>query len=73
MNLGLWTTLLTLCGCVPLVAAQTNHPRRIAPLIDSAKFATLSPRQLDIGRKFQKAGLLSAKGLRAVEAASGSR
>jgi hypothetical protein len=32
-------------GCLPLLAATIDHTKRIAPLIDEAKLATLGSRQ----------------------------
>ena len=49
----LWTMLLALCWCLPLLAAQTDYAKRIAPLIDPAKLATLGPRQAN--QRVQKA------------------
>jgi hypothetical protein len=40
----LLTIFLALIWCLPLLAAQTNYAKRIAPLIDPAKLATLGKR-----------------------------
>jgi hypothetical protein len=37
--------LLALTWCLPLLAAQTDYAKRIAPLIDPAKLATLGKRE----------------------------
>lgn len=37
----LLTFFLALIWCLPLLAAQTDYAKRIAPLIDPAKLATL--------------------------------
>jgi hypothetical protein len=40
----LLTVFLALIWCLPLLAAQTDYAKRIAPLIDPAKLATLGKR-----------------------------
>jgi hypothetical protein len=40
----LLTVFLALVWCVPVLAAQADYARRIAPLIDPAKLATLGKR-----------------------------
>ncbi|MGO8927308.1 MAG: hypothetical protein ACLQU3_10505 [Limisphaerales bacterium] len=40
----LLTVFLALTWCLPLHAAQTDYARRVAPLIDPAKLATLGKR-----------------------------
>ena len=40
----LLTVFLALICCLPLLAAQTDYAKRIAPLIDSTKLATLGKR-----------------------------
>ena len=37
----LLTVFLALTWCLPLLAARTDYAKRIAPLIDPAKLATL--------------------------------
>ena len=40
----LLTVFLALLWCLPLLAAQIDYAKRIAPLIDPAKLATLGKR-----------------------------
>src|ERR1039458_5889477 len=40
----LLTVFLALIWCLPMLAAQTDYAKRIAPLIDPAKLATLGKR-----------------------------
>jgi hypothetical protein len=44
VNRYLWTTFLALLWCLPLLAAQADYAKRIAPLIDPSKLTTLGPR-----------------------------
>ena len=44
MSHRIWITFLALVACLPLFAGQTDYAKRLAPLIDPAKLATLGKR-----------------------------